>query len=53
MGDSSSTPGIGLLILGMLVASEIITLVTGMYSHWPFVILGIVAGLMAMSAINR
>ena len=53
MGDSNSTPGIGLLILGLLGASEIISLVTGMYSHWPFVILGIVVGLMAMSAINR
>jgi hypothetical protein len=53
MGGSSSTPGIGLLILGVLVVSEIISLVTGMYAHWLFVILGIVVGLMAMSSINR
>jgi hypothetical protein len=53
MGDSSSTLGIGLLILGLLVVSEIISLVTGMYAHWPFVILGIVVGLMAVSSINR
>ena len=53
MGGSSSTPGIGLLILGFLVVSEVITLATGEVIHWPFVVAGIVVGLMAVSSINR
>jgi hypothetical protein len=52
MGNSSLASGIALLVFAMLVASEIITRVTGTYSHWPFVIAGIVMGLIAAKAIR-
>ena len=51
MGSSTSA-GIGLMVLGVLVVSEIITRVTGMYSHWLFVIPGILIGLLAVRAIR-
>ena len=41
-----------LLVFAMLIASEIITQVTGMYAHWAFVIPGIIIGLVAVKAIR-
>lgn len=41
-----------MLVFATLVASEIITWVTGMYAHWPFVIAGIVMGLVVVTAIR-
>jgi len=52
----SSVPGaagIAALVAGLLVTCEAITIVTGSYSHWPLVLLGIVVGLMAVNSINR
>jgi hypothetical protein len=43
---------VGLLILGLLVVSEIITVVTDSALHWPLVILGILVGLAAVRSIG-
>jgi hypothetical protein len=56
MPDFSSPPGadgIFGIIVGTLAVSAIITEVTGTYSHWPFVLLGLIVGLMAVKSINR
>jgi hypothetical protein len=53
MSNSDATPGIVAIILGTLVASVAITQVTGSYMHWPFVLAGIAAGLLAVRSINR
>lgn len=53
MSNSSSAGGVALIVFGIIVASEIITRVTGMYAHWAFVIPGIVMGLVAVAAIIR
>jgi hypothetical protein len=52
MGSSSSAAGIAMIVLGVLVVSEIITQVTGSVIHWPFVLLGIVVGLMAARSVR-
>jgi uncharacterized membrane protein YhhN len=53
MGSSSSDDGIWALVVSFIVASALISILTGDFGHWPFVIFGIVIGLMAVSAINR
>ena len=45
--STSGSGGIGGLITGMIVVGMIITLVTGTVIHWPFIVLGIVSGLLA------
>lgn len=45
--------GIGAIIVGLVVVGEAITLVTGAYSHWPFLALAIVVSLMAVHSINK
>jgi hypothetical protein len=48
MASFNLTPGaggIGVIIFGVVVASEMITICTGSVIHWPFVVGGIVAGL--------
>jgi hypothetical protein len=52
MRSFSAAPGIGLFIIALVVASEIITQVTGEYSHWVPVTLGIVVGLLAVRSIR-
>ena len=45
--------GIAGIIAATIAASMMITGVTGSCIHWPFVLLGIVVGLMAVDSINR
>ena len=53
MGNSvPGAAGIAGICLACVAVSEIITLVTGMYSHWVFVGLGILVGLLAVRSIN-
>ena len=52
MSDSSSAGGVALIVFGTIVASEIITQVTGMTLHWAFVVPGILIGLVAVRAIR-
>jgi len=47
-----STPGLGLLVIAIVASAEIMTQVTGMYSHWLFVIPGIIVGLWAVRSIR-
>jgi hypothetical protein len=56
MGSLQSGPGVAgiyAIVAGVVVVSVIISEVAHIYSHWPFVILGIIVGLMAVSSINR
>ena len=56
MTNSNSTPGVGGIagiVIGTIAVSVIISEVSGTYLHWPFVLLGIIVGLMAVRAINR
>ena len=53
LGSSAGCGGIIGIVAGFLVVSAIITLVTGTYVHWLFVVLGIVVGLSAVQSINR
>jgi hypothetical protein len=48
----SSNPGIAGLVFAFVAASALITVVTRSYVHWPFVLLGLVVGLMAVQIIN-
>jgi hypothetical protein len=50
MGSSES--GIAAIVAGTIIVSAVITIVTGGTLHWPFVLLGIVVGLMAVASIN-
>lgn len=40
------------IALGCVIVNVVIMEVTRMYGHWPFLILGIVVGLMAVSSIH-
>ena len=51
MGSVSSTAGLGLLVLA-IAAAEIMTHITGSYSHWSFVIPGIIVGLWAARSVR-
>jgi len=53
MPDSSSTRGVRAIVIALIGVSIGITEVTGEYSHWPLVLLGIVVGLMAAKSIDR
>ena len=48
----SSDSGIAAIVVGTIIVSAIITLVTEATWHWPIVLLGIVVGLMAVASIN-
>ena len=50
MGNSSA--GIGALVFFIILASHIITWVTGCYSHWLFIVPGIFMGLLAAGSIR-
>jgi uncharacterized membrane protein YccC len=52
MSSSDAGRGIATIILCILVASAIISGVTGEYGHWIPVVLGIVVGLMAVRSIG-
>ena len=52
MGSSSSAGGVVLIVFGVLVASEIISKVTGIYSHWLFVLPGLLIGMLAATIIR-
>lgn len=47
MPSSSTGGGLGVIVFGCIGVSVIITLVTGSCFHWPFVLGGILVGLMA------
>jgi len=51
MGNSGSSGLFG-LVVGTLVVAVIISIVTGSHTHWPFVVGGIVVGLMATRSIR-
>lgn len=55
MGSFNSGPGaagIYAIIAGVVVVSVIISEVAHIYSHWPFILLGVVIGLMAVNSIG-
>jgi hypothetical protein len=52
MGSSSSAGGVVLIVFGVLVASEIISKVTGIYSHWLFVLPGLLIGMLTARSIR-
>lgn len=53
---SRGTPGfagiVGIVAM-LLGGAGLMTLVTGQFGHWPFVILGIVVGLWAVQSAHR
>ena len=51
-GFSSGGDGVATIVTGFIGASVIITLTTGSYFHWPFVVAGIFVGLMAARSIR-
>ena len=56
MGNQNSTPSChstAFFVAATLLVAEVMTRVTGSYVHWPFIILGIIVGLMAVQSINR
>ena len=53
MPSSNSTgDGIATIVIGFIAASTIITLTTGSVFHWPFVLAGILVGLMAARSVR-
>ena len=52
MPSSSASPGIGAIIVGLIVTCAVISIVTGDFGHWLLVILGIIVGLMAVRSIG-
>ena len=55
MSSLDSTPdssGIIAIIVGVVVVSTIITLVTGSHAHWVPVAVALVVGMMAVQVIN-
>lgn len=56
MPNFSSAPGgggVAGIVAGTIVVSVIMSAVTGVHTHWPFVLLGLVVGIMAAHSINR
>ena len=54
MPNSSSTPGIAGIVIGVIAVNTIIAITTGAYVHWIFAMLGLVVGLtVVQSIINR
>ena len=53
MPSSSADRGLTWIVMATIGVSAIISKVTGSYSHWPFVVLGLIVGLMAAQSINR
>jgi hypothetical protein len=49
----NSDSGVAGLVFAMLATGVIMTIVTGTYSHWIPLLLGIFVGLMAVNRINR
>ena len=55
MGSSNGTSmstGVVAIILATIAVSEVITEITGSYSHWVFAALGILMGLRALRSIR-
>lgn len=52
VGNSPGPAGI-IIVVACLGVSWVISFVTGSYAHWPFVLAGIVVGLLAVSSINK
>jgi len=50
MGNSSA--GIGALVFFIILASHIITWVTGYYGHWLLILPGILVGLLAAGSVR-
>lgn len=50
--DIPGLAGIVLIVVGLIAVSVLVSLVTGTHGHWPFVVLGIAVGLMAVKSIN-
>ena len=53
IGSTPGSAGIAVIIATCIAVSAIITVVTGSFVHWPFVIAGIAVGLWAVSSINK
>jgi len=53
LGSSSGSAGIAAIIGGCLATAWVVTLVTGEYAHWPFVLAGILVGLWAAQSISN
>lgn len=52
-GNSSGPAGTIIIVVACIVVSWVISFVTGSYAHWPFVLLGLIVGLLAVSSINK
>jgi hypothetical protein len=44
--------GIGAIVAGTVGVSVIITLVTGSFVHWPFIVGGLASGLLAAKSVR-
>jgi len=53
VGNSPGPAGTIVIVVACLGVSWAISFVTGSYAHWPFVLAGIVVGLLAVSSINK
>ena len=53
MSSGSGCSGVTAIIAACLVSATSMTVLFGMYSHWPFVLLGIFLGLLVGKSINR
>lgn len=53
ISSSPGPAGITVFIGACLAVSAIVTVVTGSFIHWPFVLAGIVVGCWAVASINK
>jgi hypothetical protein len=53
LGNTPGSTGITVIIGACFAVSWVMTVVTGSFVHWPFVLAGIVVGLWAVASINK
>ncbi|MCU0981795.1 MAG: hypothetical protein MUF25_21810 [Pirellulaceae bacterium] len=53
LGSTPGSAGITIIIGVCLAVAAIITVVTGSFIHWLFILAGIVVGLWAVASINK
>lgn len=53
LGSTPGSAGITIIIGACLAVAAIVTVVTGSFIHWPFILAGIGMGCWAVGSINK